>query len=362
MAEQPASERTEAPTDERLRKAREEGRVPNSQEVPSVVVLGAFAIVLVLAAPSAYRFLYSTVQGGFGAEIAQPMDVDGMTGHLKAKFGSCILATVPFMIGGVAASIFASLLSSGWALSTTAIKPKLGRISPINGLKNLVSLKSVVKLLISIAKLSVIVIITGLYLADQREAIVSLWHSPLDGTMAETGRIVVGVLVRILIALAAIAGADLLYQRWTYKKDLRMTRQEVKEERKQYELSPEVKGRMRAMQMAMARKRMLQDVAEADVVLANPTHVAVAIKYDATQMDAPTVVAKGPDLLAQKIKDIARENDVPVVHRPALARAVYTSADIGQAIPETLFVAVAEVLAMIYRLKKQRRNALQSQH
>jgi len=360
MADKPASEQTEAPTDERLRKAREEGRVPTSQEVPSVLILGMFSIVLVIAAPAAYRFFFATVQSGFSPDIAQPMDIDAFTGHLTSSLGRSILACVPFLIAGVAASIFSSLVSSGWALSSTAIKPKLARISPINGIKNLFSLKSVVKLLVSLAKLAVIVTITGMYLVDQKEAIMALVYSPLAGTLVETGRIVFGVLMRILIGLAGIAGADLLYQRWNYKKDLRMTRQEVKEERKQYELSPEVKGRMRGIQIAMARKRMLQDVAEADVVLANPTHVAVAIKYDADKMAAPTVVAKGPDFLAQKIKEIARENNVPVIHRPELARAVYKSTDLGQTIPETLFVAVAEVLAMIYRLKKKRQNPVHS--
>jgi len=354
MPDQPASERTEAPTEERLRKARREGRVPSSQEVPSVLVLAAFAVALALAAPGLYQWVYSSVRAGVSAEIARPMDVDQMAGHLKSTFGRSILAAVPFLIAGAAASVLASLVSSGWALSATAVKPKLDRISPINGLKNLVSLRSVVKLLVSLAKLAAILLITGVYLADQKDAILALWHAPLDGILAESGRIVFGVLVRVLIGLAVVALADLLYQRWQYKRGLRMTRQEVKEERKRYELAPELKGRMRAMQIAMTRRRMLQDVAEADVVLANPTHVAVAVKYDASMMNAPMVVAKGPDLLAQKIKDIAEENNVPVVHRPELARAVYKAVDIGQTIPQTLFVAVAEVLAMIYRLKKQR--------
>jgi len=356
MADKPAAEQTEAPTDERVRKARKEGRLPNSAEVPSVLILGMFTIVLAIAAPEAYRFFYAAVQSGLNSEIAQPMDMEGFTGRLQTSLTRSILACVPFLIAGAAASIGSSLLSSGWALSPAAIKPKFSRVSPINGIKNMLSLKSVVKLLISLAKLAVIVIITGVYLLDEQGTIMALVHSPLEGTMVETGRIVFGVLVRILIGLTVIALADLLYQRWNYKKELRMTRQEVKEERKQYELSAEIKGRMRGMQIQMARKRMLQNVADADVVLANPTHLAVAIKYDSDKMAAPTIVAKGPDFLAQKIKELARENNVPVIHRPELARAVYKSADVGQTIPETLFVAVAEVLAMIYRLKKKRRN------
>jgi flagellar biosynthesis protein FlhB len=174
------------------------------------------------------------------------------------------------------------------------------------------------------------------------------------GAIAAIASFLLGLMVRIAVALAVIAIADTLYQRWKYRRDLRMTRQEVKEEVREHELSPQLRGRIKSMQMAMARKRMMQEVPKADVVVTNPTHVAVALRYDAGQMDAPVVIAKGADLLAGRIRDLARTHDVPVVERPQLARTLYATVQVGEAIPEALFVSVAEILAMIYRLRKRR--------
>jgi flagellar biosynthetic protein FlhB len=179
------------------------------------------------------------------------------------------------------------------------------------------------------------------------------WTTP-TGCLFAIAKLVFGLIGRIAIGLLVIAGIDLLYQRWQWKKKLRMTMQEVKDERKQHELNPEIKGRMRALQMQMASKRMLQDVPTADVVVANPTHVAVALKYDSASMDAPQVIAKGADHLCERIKEIARENGVPVVEKPPLARTLYGSCEVGQSIPEGLFMAVAEVLATIYRMRKKK--------
>jgi len=165
-------------------------------------------------------------------------------------------------------------------------------------------------------------------------------------------RLVFGLLVRVTVGMVVIAGADLLYQKWHYYSKMRMTKQEVREEQRQYEASPELKGRIRRAQHEMVRRRMLQEVPKADVVLANPTHVAVAIRYDRKAGGAPIVVAKGADLVSEKIKEIARAHNVPVLTRPSLARAIYSSADVGQPIGPDLFVAVAEVLAMIYRMRR----------
>ena len=312
--------------------------------------------MLVLAFPGLYRCLLSQARESLAMHLPDGLDQPMTESLLKGKLIRTIFAVSPFLAAAAAASVLSSLVSSGWAFSAKPVKVNFERISPVQGLKNLFSLRSVVSLLISLAKLTVIVVIVWVYLHDKKGEILALRWAELDGTLLAAGQIVFGVLVRIVLGLVVIAGADLLYQRWNYVRNLRMTRQEVKEERKQYELSPEVKGRMRAVQLEMVRRRMLQEVPKADVVLANPTHVAVAIKYDGVVMDAPTVIAKGPDLLAQTIKDIARKHDVPVLHRPELARALYRSVDVGKAIPDTLFVAVAEVLAMIYRLRKQRQG------
>jgi flagellar biosynthetic protein FlhB len=221
-------------------------------------------------------------------------------------------------------------------------------------MQQMFSSKSVVTTITSLVKLAVLSIVVYVYLKNKTAACMALrWGSP-EQIVAGMAGLVFGLLVRVAVAVAVIGGVDLLYQRWKYRKDLRMTRQEVKEERKQYELAPELRGRIRGIQIEMARKRMLQEVPKADVVLANPTHVAVALKYDSAHMDAPRLLAKGGDFMCEKIKEIARAHGVPILHRPELARALYAACEVGQPIPDALFLAVAEVLAMIYRLRRQR--------
>lgn len=354
MAEQSAADRTEEPTPERLRKAREEGQIPHSQELPSAMMLGMLLVVLLLAGAGVGRWLIVQLKVFLGSLAAGPADQGFFVALMQEKGSGCLGLLVPFLLAGAAVSLLASLIGSGWAFSPKAIALKADRISPVKGLKNMFSLQSVVRLGISLVKLAVIGGIVWVYLRDRMEMCLRLvWETPA-GTVAVIGRLVLGLLLRVVVALAVIALIDVLYQRWQYRRKLRMTRQEVKDERKQHELAPEVRGRIRAVQHEMARKRMLQAVPTADVVVANPTHVAVALRYEPGQMDAPVVVAKGPDLLCERIKTIAREHDVPVVERPELARTLYAAVEVGRPIPDTLFVAVAEVLAMIYRLRQGR--------
>ena len=354
MAEQSAADRTEEPTPERLRKAREEGQIPHSQELPSAMMLGMLLIVLALAGAGVGRWMIAQLEAFLGSLAAGPADESFFVGLMREKGSGCLTLLLPFLLAGAAVSVLASLVGSGWAFSPKAVAFKAERISPVKGLKNMFSLQSVVRLGISLVKLAVIGVIVWLFLRDRLDACLRLvWESPA-GALGETARMILGLLMRVVVALAVIALVDVIYQRWQHRRKLRMTRQEVKDERKQHELAPEVRGRIRAVQHQMARKRMLQAVPTADVVVVNPTHVAVALRYEPGEMAAPVVVAKGPDLLCERIKTIAREHDVPVVERPELARTLYAAVEVGQPVPETLFVAVAEVLAMIYRLRRGR--------
>jgi len=358
MADQPASERTEQPTHHRLRKAREQGQVPQSAEVPSAFMIAGLLVVLGLMAPRLYHWLTFQVRRGLACGAAVPSGGRSFGDALETGVTETFLVVAPFLVCGAVVSIFGSLVVGGWAFAPGAVRLDLGRVSPIKGLKNLFSLSSLMRLLVSLAKLGVVAAIVYQYMHDKLEACLALhWTSP-GGLVAETGRLVFGLIARVAIGLMAIAAVDMLYQRWQYRRRLRMTRQEVKEERKQYEVSPELRGRIRAVQIEMVKKRMLQEVPKADVVVTNPTHLAVALRYDAGTMDAPQVVAKGADLLGEKIKDIARAHGVPILHRPELARVLYTTVEVGRTIPETLFLAVAEVLAMIYRLRRRRRSGL----
>ena len=356
MPDKPASERTEAPTPERLRKARQEGRIPQSQEVSPAIGIGILLVVLGLMGATVYRWFVTELQSGMSLAAPKAFDASFARGLLMAKLTGGLVTAAPFLLAGAAASVMGSLISGGWAYSPKAVKFDIGRISPVTGLKNLISMKSFVRLLVSLVKLAAIVIILYFYLHDRLGQLIALRWASSGGMLAGTAQLAFGAIARIAIALCAIACIDMLYQRWNYKREMRMTRQELKEERKQYELSPEIRSRIRAVQIEMARKRMLDAVPQADMVLANPTHVAAALRYDSSRMEAPYVVAKGADLLAEKIKEIARTHGVPIVHRPELARSIYHGVDVGQPIPEVLFVAVAEVLAMIFRLRKRRQE------
>ncbi len=352
MADKPASERTEQATPQRTKKARTEGQIAQSEEVPSAIMIGALILTLVLTAGHMYQWFTSQVRDGLLVTLDAPMSTETFAQVLYAKGVQCFVVLVPFLLTAAAASVIGSLMVGGWAFSPKAIRMDLSRISPLKGLKNMISLRSVVKLLLSLTKMAILLVIAWQYLASQMDTLLSLHWRSAAGTLSVASKMIVGLSVRIAVALAAIASIDFLYQRWNYRRQLRMTRQEVKEEHKEHEVSSETRGRVRSMQMAMAQKRTLQDVPTADVVVVNPTHFAVAIRYDAVEMPAPQVVAKGSDFLCEKIKEIARANGVPIIEKPELARALYAAAEPGEVIPEALFVAVAEILASIYRLKK----------
>jgi flagellar biosynthetic protein FlhB len=356
MAERPAGERTEQPTPKRLEKARAEGQVAASGEVPSALMIAGLLVLVALTAPSLYGWFVAQMQQGLSARLEGPLDTAAATNVLTACGLSALAVLLPFFLAGAAVSVAGSVLVGGWAYSPRALRWNLSRLSPMTGLKDLFSAKSAIHLLASLLKVVVIVVIVRNYARSRLEELMALrWASPA-GTLAVVGRIVLGLVGRIAIALVVIAGLDMLYQKWRHRRELKMTLQEVKEERRQYELNPLIKGRIRAVQIELVRRRMLQEVPKADVVLTNPTHVAVALRYDAKTMHAPQVVAKGADLVSEKIREIARAHGVPIVQRPELARTLYATVDLGEHVPETLFVAVAEVLAMIFRLRRKRLN------
>jgi flagellar biosynthetic protein FlhB len=357
MPDKPATERTEPPTPERLRKARQEGKVPTSQEMPAALTLATLLVATAFAASMLWRFFSRQAAEAFSlGEGMVPGDVGSFAALLRHKGILALTTMLPFFVATSAAAVFGSVLVSGLSFAPKGMEFKPDRINPASGLKSLVSTKSVMRLVASIVKLSAILAIAVVYLRGKHTEIMRLVWAPPMGALTGMLTIVFGLVLRVTVALVFIALLDLLYQRWQHRKDLRMTRQEVKEERRQHELSPEVRGRIQTVQFEMARKRMLQDVPTADVVVTNPTHVAVALKYDAETMEAPTVVAKGADHLCETIKEVARGHDVPIIQRPHLARTMYRTCEVGGLIPEALYVAVAEILAMIYRLQAEKQT------
>jgi len=351
MPEKPAAEKTEQPTPRRLAKAREKGQVAQSQELPAVVSVIALTMALALMAPKMMQWFFTQMKNG----ITGNSKVFGDVQAFLSFFNKTTLDTMVFVCPIFAALCVGSILScvavSGPNFAPQAIRLRFNAINPVEGLQKLVNARAVVNLLAAILKLTFVSIIVWLYLRNRLNALAALRWAWSTQILTAIAKIILGLMIRVCIALLVIGIADTIYQKWKYTRDLMMTRQEVLEERKNFEGLPNTKRRIREIQLKMSMQRMMQEVPKANVVLVNPTHVAVALRYDAATMDSPTVVAKGADNVAEKIREIARAYGVPIVRKPQLARTIYSCVDLGGSIPEALYVAVAEVLAMIYRLR-----------
>jgi len=253
------------------------------------------------------------------------------------------------------AAIVAPLALGGWSFATQAMAPQLSRLNPIEGIKRMFALRSLVELAKAMAKFGVVAIVAAIVLWNDAPTLMELGREPLQQAIGHAVQISGKALLIISAGLLIIAGIDVPYQLWQYAKQMRMSREEIRQEYKEAEGSPEVKGRIRQLQQQMARQRMMQEVPNADVVVVNPTHFAVALKYDEKRMRAPVVVAKGVDLVAARIREVAGEHAVPIFEAPPLARVLYRNVDIGAEIPGNLYVAVAQILTYVFQLRVAKR-------
>jgi len=348
----PAGEnKTEKPTPRRLEKARKEGQVVQSPEMLSAATLIALVGSAALLGPWFIRFFRNQIQQGLTCDVTAVADNQVFIEYINQKIVDAMLLMSPFLLILMAAGIGGSIAISGFNFSTKALKWKGDRLNPVTGLKNLFSPESLVKLGMSILKLLFISVIVWLYLKDKVIDLAKLQWAQPDDILIGIGHVILGVVMRIVLALAAIAVLDLFYRKWRYIKKLKMSKQEVKDEHRDTDGAPEIKSKIRQKQMQAAMQRMLQDVPKANVILVNPTHVAVALQYDPNSMVAPVLLAKGGDHMCEKIKEIGRSHGIPIIRRPRLARELYGTVKIGHAIPEDLFTAVAEVLALLYRIR-----------
>ena len=265
-----------------------------------------------------------------------------------------MLVILPILAALFVSAVLAGVAISGFHFAPGAVGLKFNKLNPVAGFSSLVNLRSFVKLLTSILKLLFVSLVVWFYIRSRLDVFAKLRWTWSTGILALTAKLILGLLIRVGVLMLLIGIADVIFQKWKYIHDLKMTRQEAKQDRKDTEGSPEVKGRIRRIQVEMASRRMLREVPKASVVLVNPTHVAVALRYDSKEMDAPIMVAKGADELAERIREVARAYGVPIVRRPELARAIYSTVKPGNPIPEALYVAVAEVLGMIYRLRRKK--------
>lgn len=353
MAEESFQERSEQATPKRREDARRKGQVARSRDVSGVSVMMAGLLLLYLAGGYVCMQTAGMLRGYLG-QLSLPVTMEEAPGLLWSGFSAFFAICWPFLGGLLAAALLSGYLQVGSAVSTEQLKPDFDKINPVKGFQKLASAQSLVELVKSLFKIGVVGYVAWRVIRGELGQL-----GPLsEKGVWQIGSYISAVSLRIVLwstlAMAALAVLDYGWMRWQHEKKLRMTRQEVKEELKQTEGDPLIKSRVKAIQREVARRRMMAEVPRADVVVTNPTHLAVALKYDAAKMQAPQVVAKGAGLIAQRIREIAAEHGVPVIEDKPLAQALFKVVEVGQAIPFALYAAVAEVLAYVYRLKRRR--------
>ena len=354
MAEQEGQEKTEVPTEKKRRESREEGQVAFSKELSSAALLAGIVLTLVATSPiilDALRQLMSQIFRDLAQ--SEELSIDSIFTLSGEIFYIILPAFAPFVAVIIFVGIFASVLQVGVLITFKAIAPKFNKISPLTGLKRLFSSQSLADFLKSMAKLIIVGFVGYLTYIDKITELNGLSVSTPESILIYNFTVVAEVAGKIVLALVAIAIFDYFYQRWHHEQQLMMTKQEVKDETKQTEGDPQLKARIRQIQREMSNARMMQEVPKADAVIVNPTHFSVAILYDRDVMTAPEVIAKGADHLALRMRTVARENNVPILERPELARDLYANVEIGDDIPERFYKAIAEILAFVYRLRKR---------
>ncbi|MEJ5347464.1 MAG: flagellar biosynthesis protein FlhB [Desulfosoma sp.] len=349
-----AQERTEKPTSKRLAEARRKGNVPKSQELTALTVLGVGFFSSILQMKAFPLYFRELLDGLWGQGLFTPEAWTTDTSLMIRIFVIFLRMAGPVIFAVLMTGIIVQLWQlKGLLLAPKALEPKLSKVNPLTGLKRFFQMRMLMETAKSLFKILVVSVVLYTVMESERLSFGALVHMDLFSMSRETGRIMFRFLWKAGVFFLILAVLDFAYQRWQYTKDLMMTKQEVKEEHKQAEGNPQIKSRIRSIQRALARQRMMSKVPKATVVITNPTHYAVALFYQ-EGLEAPKVVAKGMNLIAQNIVRIAREHKVPVVQNPPLARALYHQVKLDQVIPETLYRAVAKVLAYVYQQRRQR--------
>jgi flagellar biosynthetic protein FlhB len=350
-------EKTEKPTSKRRSEAREEGQVVQSREVSTTLILVVTFITI--------KLMGSYFMSHFKALMVSPFRyfdnadsifrINNIYIYMQNVFINILLLVAPIFIACIITALVSGYIQVGFLFTTKPLTPKFERLNPLQGIKRMFSARSVLELLKSIAKLLVLGYIAYSYIASRASSITILYDMSIEELFMYIADVVFNVVMRMSFALIIIAGIDYFFQWRQNEKGLKMSKEEIKQEFKQSEGNPEIKSKIKQKQRQMAMQRMMQDVPKADVVITNPTHYAVALKYDQEKFAAPMVIAKGQDYVAQRIKLIAKENKVEIVENKPLARSLFSSTEVGEAIPQELYQAVAEVIAYVYTLKAGRR-------
>lgn len=353
-------EKTEPATAKKLKDARKEGQVAKSQELNHAI--GLIALFLILRVFMSYisENLFDTFSVVYN-KIPDIIDesIGGMSIYIATTVINNIMLFIlqilaPVFIIGFFVALLSNIIQVKWEVTTKPMMPKFSKMNPLNGFKRIFSKDALFELVKSIAKIALIIYIAYISIRDHQNELLLVYDIPLMQVIMLVGNIVLDAGLRISLVYLIVGLADWIYQKHKFKEDMKMTKQEVKDEFKNTEGNPEIKGRQRSKMREASQRRMMQSLPTADVVITNPTHYAVAIKYDASKYSAPIVVAKGENYLAMKIKEVAKENQIEIVENKPLARMLYANVDVGAEVPPELYQAVAEVLAFVYNLKENR--------
>ena len=350
-------EKSEQPSGKRLEEARRKGQVATTKELAPIFVLFGGAGLITLWAPTAWRHFQGTSEFWFENIGTFQLTPDSLHGYVYSIVEQIFLPILPFAMTMGALGVLAMLMQTGPMWIENGLQPKPSKLNPINGLKKIFSLRGVVDLLKSLLKLGLVGGIVYAIVSRNFKAVTQLQSVSVGDAFSTLWSIALQIVLWVGLVMLVLATADFIYQRWQTNEELKMTKQETKDESKDVEGDPQVRSRRMSLQRERARQRMMQAVPSADVVITNPTHVAVALRYDSASMESPTVVAKGAGVLAENIKKIARHAGVPIIENRSLARGIYRLVKVGQEIPGDLYRAAAEVLAYVYRLKQNHDQA-----
>ncbi len=353
MAEESNQEKTEQATSKRRDDAREKGQVAKSRELASVAVLGACLVYFYFGASSMGTRLMELMRSTFSQSGQMTVNIDNIQPLLMNLSFKTFVLLAPFLLVAMIAGLMINLMQVGFLFSSEAITPKYSKIDPIKGFKRLFALRSLVELVKSILKMAIIGAVAYLTIKGESSKLFLLVDLGVMDILSYMVKVAFKILYSTCWIMVILAVLDYGYQKWEHEKSLKMSIKEIKEENKQTDGDPLIKGRIRRLQREMAKKRMMAAVPKADVVITNPTHLAVAIRYEPDTMNAPCVIAKGADFLAQRIKEIARESGVPVIENKLVAQVLYKMTAVDHAVPENLYKAIAEILAHVYSSKRK---------
>lgn len=352
MAEQNKDqEKTEQATPKKREDARKKGQVAKSRDAASVAVLLACLAFFWFGTSGMIEKMMSLIRWLLTQSSRFNVDCNNIQDLMIGIVYKTAAILFPLFLTAFSMALLANYLQVGFVLSTESVQPKLSKLDPVKGFKKLFSLRSLVELAKNIFKISIVGFVAYMTIMGEMKNFIPLMDQSVWGILIYIGDVAFKIVFRVCLVLIILAVFDYIYQKWEFEKNLKMTKQEVKDESKQTEGNPLIKARIKRLQRDSARKRMMASVPEADVVITNPTHLAVALRYDQTSVSAPKMVAKGAGFIAENIKDIARKNNIPIVNNKPLARVLYKSVDVDEIIPENLYRAVAEVLAFVYKMK-----------